>query len=98
MNSVIVCMSAILNVSLKNNIKKIAFAFSISVSPNILDTRHFSALTITFTDMHKDRTKQKAGTDSPGMHRKQEIAVATVPELFFGKVKTMNLKMLFSVY
>ena len=46
------------NVSLKNNIKKIAFAFSISVSPNILDTRHFSA--ITFTDMHQDRTKQKA--------------------------------------
>ena len=73
------------NVSLKKNIKKIAFAFSISVSPNILDTRHFSAITITFTDMHKDRTKQKAGTDSPGMHRKQEIAmvaVATVPELF----------------
>ena len=46
------------NVSLKKNIKKIAFAFSISVSPNILDTRHFSA--ITFTDMHQDRTKQKA--------------------------------------
>ena len=86
------------NVSLKKNIKKIAFAFSISVSPNILDTRHFSALTITFTDMHKDRTKQKAGTDSPGMHRKQEIAVATVPEIFFGKLKTIDLKILFSVY
>ena len=47
--------------------------------------------------MHKDRTKQKAGTDSPGMHIAM-VAVATVPELFFGKLKTINLKIFSVVY